>query len=677
MGIFNQFCLCFLILVGSGCAVVGPDIQPPVSPNLSPNYSRTPTVANVVPLESWWQSWADPKLHELVNLANSQNLDTRQAYFRIVEARANVGVARGGLGPNLGLFSEYSYRQTSQNDSSFVVGSTSPFDLFTKGADAAWQIDLFGKIRRTIEAAESRACFAEFDAQSIRQTLLSDTASAYLRIRLLQDQIVLVEQSIRIQEDTQKLVDDRKEAGVSTELDSAQTESFIERSRTLMIVLSQQLELEFNTLSLLLSEVPAQELRDYLNDQSIVQMPPLPEIGFPADLIRNRPDVRREEMAFAATLAEIGVAEADLYPQLSLTGTVGVSATNISNLFRTESLVFAVGPSLRWDIFQSGRIKCNIEAARARCEQAHLKYQQTVLSAVREVEDSLAQYNGFLLQTQTLSKAVTADERAVELSLERYKAGRANFQRALDSQQQLLQDLQQRSSTQFQAIVQVVRLYNSLGGNWGSFCPTNGQGMIVDIPMQAQHINAAGPFDNQNIVSETGLQQSQFPSIIEPTHTIAETPSNISPIPDVSPTTDSAQPETTLDFQHHSLSPISSNGIPDNPVLDFQPVEELEQQWNANEVVQKFDGPLPVIKAGIEPVQGGALATDVSPANPFILKTSSPNPFVNQNRSGQFNAEVVKGLGSEESTTADSNLLNSQHRKADSKSWQPNPNYRN
>ena len=460
---YSLICLTF-----GGC-LVGPDLAPPTPPELTNPYSVQPASAQAIPLEQWWQAWSDPKLSELLQIAGQGNLEAKQAYARIAEARAIIGVARGALGPTLSLLSEYSFRSQSENASPFVgsVGNNGDsFNLFLNGADSSWQVDLFGQIHRSIQAAEANTLFAEFDAQDIRRTLFSDVATNYLRIRLLQEQISLLQQSIAVQEQTQKLVSDREDAGVSTELDSAQTQSFVLRSKTLLASLEQQLVLEFNSLSVLMGQVPSQQLKDFIQDGGTVGLPSIPDIGFPTNVLRNRPDVRREEMAFVATLAEIGVAEADLYPQLTLLGSISVSAQSISSLFQTESLAFNIGPSLRWNIFQSGRIRANIEAARARCEQAQFNYQQTVISAVREVEDSIAQYNGFTNQTRTLSMAVEADQRAVALSLERYKAGRANFQRVLDSQQQQLQDLQLRASVRVQALEQAVRLYNALGGNW-------------------------------------------------------------------------------------------------------------------------------------------------------------------------------------------------------------------
>ncbi len=465
LGKYQSITLAFILLLLNGC-VVGPNFTPPTVPAFQQDYSVLSFDDQSAPIHVWLGSFADSKLVHLLTTADGQNLDVQQAYYRIVEARANAGVVRGELAPTGDVVSEYSFRQQSANASPFVGSNGEPFNFFLEGFESTWQIDLFGKIARAIESAEAQVSFSEFDAEFIRRALLSDVAATYVRIRLLQDQIVLVDRNLRIQTQTENLVGDRQNAGVSTELDTLQTRALIERTNSIKSALQQDLNVEMNGLSVLLGQVPTPELREFLSDVTVLDIPPILELGFPANLLRERADVRRDEWAFASAMAEIGVAEADLYPQLTLIGDISVSAQSVSTLFSTASLAFDVGPSLRWNIIHFGRITNNIEAAKARCQQAHLTYQQTVLSAVREVEDSVARFNGLRDQAESLGRAIDADEKAVDLSLERYRAGRANFQRVLDAQEQLLQDLQQRSSTRYQAIEQLVRLYNALGGNW-------------------------------------------------------------------------------------------------------------------------------------------------------------------------------------------------------------------
>jgi len=367
------------------------------------------------------------------------------------------------------------------------VGSNGdPFNLFDLGLDTSWELDLFGKLKRNIEAAGAEVELQASDYESIRQTLMADIVNNYLRIRLLQSQAQLAEESLRIQAETAVLVNGRRQAGVSTELDQNQTDSFRFRTEALLASIRQQIEVEFNQLGVLMGQSPDLDLRNFVSIMPVPEIPPVPAVGLPADLLRRRPDLWREEWAVKAASAQIGVAEADLYPQLSLLGTITVSAQNVSGLFETNGLEFSVGPSFRWNILHFNRITNNIEIRQSIMRQALIRYQDTALQAVREVEDALVNHQGFLEQWQAFNKAIAADQSAVALSLERYRAGKANFQRVLDAQQQLLDDRRQSFDAQTQAIIQLVRLYKASGGGW----PTGGGAACNQCSVQpvASHV---------------------------------------------------------------------------------------------------------------------------------------------------------------------------------------------
>ncbi|QEG22994.1 efflux transporter outer membrane subunit [Mariniblastus fucicola] len=463
-----QAALLACILLLNGC-VVGPDFSQPQPQNLQLDYlakPHNPTIPEV-DLNQWWLTFGDPMLNSLLENAQAQNLTLREAWERITEARANLMLQGGQLRPNGNLESSYEYTKNSPNSRPFVGQNGDPFNLFNLGLDASWEIDLFGKIARTIEAADAQLHFEECEFEAVRQTLFADIVSNYLRIRMLQSQMSLIEESLLIQGHTETLVTERMEAGVSTELDKSQTESFKFRTLSLLASLRQQLDLEFNQLALLMGQSPNMDLKSAIGVAPLPAMPAVPDVGFPADLLRRRPDIWRQEMAVREASARIGIAESDLYPQLTLLGTVGVSSKNISGLFETNGLEFAVGPSIEWNILNFGRIEDNIEVHRARYRQAIASYQNQALAAVKEVEDAMVNHTGYHVQWLTLQRAIEADENAVELSLERYRAGKANFQRVVDAQQQLLNDQRNHFEVQSLAITQLVRLFKAAGGDWG------------------------------------------------------------------------------------------------------------------------------------------------------------------------------------------------------------------
>ena len=590
--------LVVVMLLISGC-VVGPDFSQPPPQNLQLDYlAKAGTVGSETTgaLDQWWRTLNDPALDALLQSAQSENLTLREAYERIVEARANLRLQGGQLRPNGNLESSYSFEKNSPNSRPFVGSNGDPFNLFNLGIDTTWEIDLFGRIARTIEAADAELQFQENEYEAVRQTLFADIVSSYLRLRTLQTQMMLLEEGLQIQAQTESLVSDRLEAGVSTKLDQSQTVSFKFRTLTLLASLRQQLDVEFNQLSLLLGQSPNIQLKEYLGVAPLPAMPPIPDVGFPADLLRRRPDVRREEMAVRAASALIGVAEADLYPQLTLLGNVNLSAQTVSSLFETDGLEFSVGPSFQWNIFHFGRIFDNIEVQQASFRQSIARYQNQALIAVREVEDALANHTGFRVQWLTLKQAIEADENAVKLSLERYRAGKANFQRVVDAQQQLVNDQQQFFQMQLLATTQLVRLFKAAGGDWGigtvnSGCfecgpVVGGHSYIVDAnSFPVSHGNAqifveADPVP-QSVFQQTPTPAQQYAEPFQPTLQQFPAAEHLQPTMIQPPNAESGQPSL---FQ-----PPAVESIPDSvpfPLLGNVPAIPTATANNGNQVRQ-------------------------------------------------------------------------------------------
>ena len=449
----------------SGCKLVGPEFVQPDVPTLSLQYQAREQYPSVE-LDSWWHSFADPILEQLVSQALQNNLTVQVAAERIIEARANVSLNGGNLAPNVTSQTGYEYLKRSPNARPFVGQNGNPFQLFTTGLDSTWEIDLFGRLERAIQASEAELMAQEYSLQDVQQTLVADVGSSYLNIRLIQNQIQTIEHSLMLQEETNRVVGDRADAGVATKLDAEQTQAFLHRSRADKALLELQLNCEFNRLSILLGESPAPLIREFVGVGAIPAAPYVPEAGIPADLIRRRPDIRRAEAEVGAATALIGVAKADLYPTLTLLGSISVSAQDVSSLFQTDSFAFNVGPSFTWNILHFGRIFDNIEIHESRLRQTAISYRSTVLNAVKEVEDAMAKYDGYRKQLESLENAVLSDAKAVELSLQRYEIGKANFQRVIDSQLQLLQDSQATAAARANANIQLVRLYRAIGGGW-------------------------------------------------------------------------------------------------------------------------------------------------------------------------------------------------------------------
>jgi NodT family efflux transporter outer membrane factor (OMF) lipoprotein len=489
---FVVIVLCALL----GCAV-GPNHQTPPIPVLNSQFDGDagPVAQSDFRIQRWWELFHDPVLDQLLAQGIAQNLDLRQSYHRILEARANLGLVAGGKLPDFDALAEYRFTKRSSNARPFVAQNAEPFDFYLAGFDSAWEIDLFGRIARSIEKANAELEVQDADFEFIKMTLLADIASSYFQVRVLQEQIGLTQLSIEIQNNTKELVEERSEAGLSTELDVAQTLAFRDRTESTIPVLEQQLTLELNRLALLIGQAPNQSLREFLGQRGLPHVPFLNGVGIPVDLLRARPDVRREERAVAAASASIGIAEADLYPQLSLLGTISLSSQGLSNIFDSGSLAFEVGPSFRWNILHFGRINQNIEIQQQKMNQTVDRYQQTVLSAVREVEDALVSQSSAYFQATKLDDAIKQDEKAVELSLQRYKVGKANFQRVIDAQRQMLQDQQVQLTAKAQAVIESVRLFKALGGGCG-FPSQTIEGSYQTYSLNPQNVVHYGPAQN-------------------------------------------------------------------------------------------------------------------------------------------------------------------------------------
>lgn len=462
------FCACCL----SGC-VVGPNFQQPPTPFLNSNFTvQSSPDLETDRLASWWNTFSDPMLTELLSEAEAENLNLETAYHRILEARAQLALATGSLRPNGDFIAAYSYRQRSLNADPFVGPNGSPFNLYDVGVLSSWELDFFGRIKRTIESASAEACFSESDHDHVRLTLLSDVATSYFRIRWLQQQMEVTRESLAVQSETLKLVEKRAGAGLSNDLDVAQANAFKHRTLATLPSLERQMQVEFNRLNVLLGQTPGTTNIELVGNGALPAMPDLINVGIPANLLRNRPDIQRQEHAVAAASANVGIATTDLYPRFSLFGEVSVRAKTVSSMFETAGLAFNVGPSFSWNLFNFARVNANIEANKERFHQSVAVYQQTVLDAIREVEDAMISQVGFSAEAEAMTQAIEHDKTAVELSLQRYLIGKTNFQRVMDSQQQLLQDQQRKLNAHAQSLIQLVGIYKSVGGGWDPVTPT-------------------------------------------------------------------------------------------------------------------------------------------------------------------------------------------------------------
>jgi NodT family efflux transporter outer membrane factor (OMF) lipoprotein len=456
-----------LVLAGAlalPACTVGPDYTQPVvtTPDVWYQAHVQGVSEGSAPVQTWWTVFEDPLLSELIQEAEESNRDLQGAYFRILEARAIRGIAAGEKYPQVDVTAEASTVDPSES----ATGLTERTDLYSFGAGLGWEIDLFGRIRRSVEAADAQYEASVEDYRDVLVTLLGEVARNYVSVRTAQAQLIYARSNITAQRESLKITQARFDAGLTSALDVAQAESNLGRSEAQVPLLEAQLEAALNRLEVLVGRQPG-ELHARLGEvQPIPDPPDEVALGVPAELLRQRPDIRRAERLLAAQTARIGVATADLYPRLSLTGFFASDAGELGDLASGSSWTWGIGIPLRWNVFSGGRVQSQIQAERARADQAFKAYEQSVLRALEEVQTSYVAYAQELVRVEQLTQATDATQRAVDLVRTQYVSGLTNFQNVLDTQRTLFQLQQQLASSEGRRVQQLVALYRALGGGW-------------------------------------------------------------------------------------------------------------------------------------------------------------------------------------------------------------------
>jgi NodT family efflux transporter outer membrane factor (OMF) lipoprotein len=464
--IFGTLCI---VLLGA-CASVGPEYEAPEAP--LPDSWQPPAdglKATRYELVEWWSVFNDPVLNDLVERAHRQNYTLELAGLRVLEARAQLGIATGSKYPQQQLAAGGVTRVSPSENAGQGSQSFNQYDL---GASVAWELDFWGRFRRGVESADAAlaASVAQYDEAMVLIT--AQVVDNYALIRTLEEQLRIARENLVLQRRSYDIANVLYRNGEDSELDVQQALTLLLSTKATIPELETQLALVQNALNTLLGQ----------NDgyvEALLQPAPIPKVpdqlavGIPADLMRRRPDVRQAELQAVAQNARVGVATADLYPSIALTGSLGVvSVSNsvggggASELFSSDSLGYTAGASFTWPFLNYGRIRNNIRVQDARLQQAMVAYQDAVLKAAQEVDDAMVSLAGAQAQITILAETVTAAERSNELSLLRYREGFSGYQRVLDAQRALFSQQSRYADIQGEAVRNLVGLYKALGGGW-------------------------------------------------------------------------------------------------------------------------------------------------------------------------------------------------------------------
>ncbi len=458
--------LLLLLILFYGCAKVGPNYKTPdyQMENSWKNIDDPAIIPTKAEITEWWKVFKDPILSEYINQAAKSNLDLKIAVARVNESKARLGVVSGGKYPTVGINGNITNGQQSEHI--YGTGSGVNKTFFNAGFDAGWEIDLFGKIARLVESATAEYQATEEDRNDVMISLFAEIANNYINIRTLQAKIKTVESNIEAQNKAYKLAKARYENGLTSELDVSQAERLLANSYSQIPPLKIELNKAINTMALLLGKQPG-ALSEELKQSKPIPVPPEKvAAGVPADILRQRPDIRAAERKLAAQTARIGIAKADLYPSFSLLGSIGFQSYDDSNLFTSKSFFFKIGPTVRWNFFQGNRVRAQIKVEDARTKQLLLTYEKTILNALNEVENAFTSFIQQRIQYKYLIKSVEASKKSLKLASNLYKQGLTNFQNVLDAQRELFASENNMVDAQGKACINLVRLYKALGGGW-------------------------------------------------------------------------------------------------------------------------------------------------------------------------------------------------------------------
>ena len=465
----------------AACTPVGPNFVRPNSPvmtkwiesNSPQGSAQSGLTERSAPVVKWWETFNDPTLNKLVAQAYAQNLSLQIAGARVLQARAELGIAFGDLYPQSQVLGgSASRRRISQNlgpirDLERVVDLDTDFATSQAGFDAQWELDVWGAQRRGTQAAKSNlaAQVASYDDALV--TLTGDVAAIYINIRALQEAISIARQNINLQQESTDIAKLRQQNGVTTELDVQESLSLLNNTKAIVPGLESDLQQSKNALAVLLGTTPS-KMTSLLGNSGRIPRASSTSIavGVPAELLRRRPDVRAAELTAAAQSAKIGIALSDLYPQFVLSGAIGVQASSGSTLFSSQSRTGLASAGVVWNLFNYGRIKNNVRVQDATFQELVANYQNTVVSAYAEVENAMVAYTEARKQVSLYQKSVDASKKAAEIAVSQYTDGIADYSRVVNTQTVLLRSQANLIEARSLVSSSLVSIYKGLGGGW-------------------------------------------------------------------------------------------------------------------------------------------------------------------------------------------------------------------
>jgi len=454
-----------------GCAV-GPNYHRPETP-VDAHFANAgePGFAESEAVEHYWTGFDDAMLTGLIDDALAHNKDLSAAEANLRAARAAKRLAGFDQYPTATLAAGYTHTLESQQQLPGVDMHDREFDVAQAGFDGLWELDLFGRVRRNVEAARGDLGAAAATLQDARVSVIAEVARDYFILRGLQDQLALTQRNAENQFNTFKLTRNRLEAGRGNELDTSRAEAQYQTTLSTIPTLQASIATTSYRLSVLTGRQPTALSANLASLAPMPALPPLNAIGTPEQLLRRRPDVRVAERRLAAATARVGVAVGDLFPKVTILGEVGYSAPTFGDFGQSEARFFSVGPSISWAAFDLGRVQARISSAKAQTDAALAAYEGAVLGALEDTEGALISYGRSQSQRAALQVAAAASDKAADLARKRFEGGLIDFLEVLDAERTALSAELLLSQSRTDCATSLVAVYKALGAGWRTAAP--------------------------------------------------------------------------------------------------------------------------------------------------------------------------------------------------------------
>ena len=454
-----------IILFLVSCKAVGPDYEGAPELEVPENWDNqlnNEFIEASVSQTQWWTLFNDPVLNDLISRAAVDNLDAKISLARVEVARANLGIAEGAKLPALDGLGDVSEKSKSKS-----VSGDKDTDIYSSiGLDISWEIDIFGYLRRSIEAADAQLDRSVERYRDVMVILYAEIANNYVALRTAQERLQYALENVKSQKDTLRIVNARYEAELVSEVDLLQSEQNLAAAQSNIPLFHARINELSNSLAILLGKNPGTLNSELKQSYGIPHVPEKTVVQVPREILRQRPDIREAERLLAQETAEVGIATAEEYPRFNLNGTFGYDSKEFDNQFSSDSRYWSFGPNFRWNIFDGGATQAAIEVQDAQVEEARVNYEKRVLRAFEEVENAIKSYKEEKQRNASLNVSVSAAKKVNKITLARYTSGLIDFQEVQDAERVIFFQEDDLAKSNGNLVQFIIQLYKAMGGGW-------------------------------------------------------------------------------------------------------------------------------------------------------------------------------------------------------------------